>query len=431
MSIQSPRGTRDILPDQQTVWQKVADTARDTVEKLGFKPISLPTYEELGLFQRSIGKGTDVMDKELFLVRGVRAEADSAQYALRPEGTAGMVRAYIQHGMQTWPQPVKLYSLVNLFRYDRPQKGRYREHVQLDLECFGDLGPYADAWVIFTTWNFFNRLGIGNLELRLNTLGTKEERDSYVQTLRAYFQPLYERLSQDSQQRLSTNPLRILDSKDEADQKLCRQAPGLIDFLSTESLNHFQTVQEYLRIWKIPFTVDSFLVRGLDYYCHTAFEWVIRNQEGQQDSLGGGGRYDGLLVQLDGPNVGGVGAGIGLDRVAEEMDKQKLTGKLPKLKTEVFLVCADPSAKQTVLELADRIFNLGISIDMNLSKEGISSQLKAASRAEAEFALIVGEQEINKQAAVLKNLRDSQQQELPFAQIPTLLKEALTVAHGK
>ena len=212
MSFQSPRGTRDILPADQAVWRHVCTTADQYARLMGYQPITIPTYEELALFQRSIGSGTDVMDKELFLTRGIRVEEGTESYALRPEGTAGIVRSFIQNGMQTWPQPVKLFSLVNVFRYDRPQKGRYREHVQFDIEYFGDFGPFADAWVIYTTWQFFQSLGLEGLKLHLNTLGTSEERQRFVEALKEYFLPLVDRLSSDSAHRLEGNPLRILDS---------------------------------------------------------------------------------------------------------------------------------------------------------------------------------------------------------------------------
>jgi histidyl-tRNA synthetase len=302
-SVQAPRGTRDLLPADQPVWQLAIRTAHTAASRLGFAPITVPTYEETGLFHRSIGAGTDILDKELFVVKGVKAEEETAPYALRPELTASIVRAYIQHGMHTWPQPVKLYSIASNFRYERPQKGRYREHTQFDVEYFGDKGAFADAWVIFCNWEFFHLLGLTGITLKLNTLGTPDERQRFKEALVGHFTPLRHRLSPDSQTRLDINPLRILDSKDPADRELCGQAPNFAHYLGEGSQVHFQAVQSFLTEWGIPFTLDPYLVRGLDYYSHTTFEWTVAGKTGQQDSLGGGGRYDGLLPYLGGPDA--------------------------------------------------------------------------------------------------------------------------------
>ncbi|MCC2631465.1 MAG: histidine--tRNA ligase [Patescibacteria group bacterium] len=298
-SFQSPRGTRDILPAEQAVWRHVRTVAEEIAFQMGYKPITTPTYEEIGLFQRAIGEGTDIQDKELFLVRGIQGEAGQEPYALRPEATAGIVRSYIEHGMHTWPGPVKLFTFSNNFRYDRPQKGRYREHVQFDIEYFGETGPFADAWIIFTTWRFLTKLGLTGLELRLNSLGSADERVAFVSALQDYYGPLQDQLSEDSKRRLSTNPLRILDSKDPKDHALRENAPRLSDMFGEESSSHFAEVQTLLEEWGIPkdsVILDPFLVRGLDYYSHTAFEWTVASEKGQQASLGGGGRYDSALT---------------------------------------------------------------------------------------------------------------------------------------
>jgi len=410
MNIQAPRGTRDILPDQQPGWRHVAETVRAVSQQLSFRPITVPTYEELALFTRSIGGGTDIMDKELFLARGIRSEEES-QYALRPEGTAGIVRAFVQHGMHTWPQPVRLFSIVNNFRYDRPQKGRYREHVQVSLEYFGDFGPFADAWVIFTTWTILSRLGLKSLMLQLNTLGTKEERLAYEDALRQHLEPLRDQLSEDSRSRLESNPLRILDSKDASDRRLVADAPKLSGSLGEASQAHFESVRRYLDSWQIPYELNPSLVRGLDYYCHTAFEWTVADAGGQQASLGGGGRYDGLLPQLDGPNIGAVGAGLGLDRVIEECERQ---GTLPteQAKPDLYLVAADEAGREVAVRLIAELTKAGLSVDANLSKEGFGPQIKAAGRSGARFAAIIGADEAGAGEVTLKNLENGEQERL-------------------
>lgn len=409
MNIQSPRGTRDILPADQPAWKFVRHAAGKVATQLNYQRIDTPTYEERGLFERSIGEGTDVMDKELFLVRGVAS--DEEKYALRPEGTAGIVRSFIEHGMHTWPQPVKLWSLVNNFRYDRPQKGRYREHVQFDIEIFGDQSPWADAWVILTTWQFLKEVGLGEkVLLKINTLGTSEERQEYMRVLVDYLQPRAGELSLDSQHRLEKNPLRILDSKDQADQYVVQQGPKITDVLSDMSRAHYEEVKRLLGVWGIPFAEDAGLVRGLDYYSHTTFEWVPTGGDGQQSSIGGGGRYDGLLPQLGGPNVGAVGAGLGLDRIVEMLgEMEALEGP------EYFLVAADAAGREKLeREILPRLLDEGKTVDAILNKEGVGGQLKQASRVGAKKAIILGQQEIEKGEMVVKDLVSGEQHTSQF-----------------
>lgn len=411
MSFQAPRGTRDILPADQLKWSWVLSEADNLAKQFNYQRVTIPTFEELGLFTRSIGDGTDIMDKELFLVKGIRSQSDSEAYALRPEGTAGIVRAFIQNGLHTYPQPVKLFSIVNNFRYDRPQKGRYREHVQFDLEYFGDFGPFADAQVILVTWSLLQRLGLRNLTLMLNSLGTQEERQNYIQELKNYLAPHLTELSQASQNRYNTNPLRILDSKEAVDQNILRNAPIILDFLTEASRTHFEQVKSYLETWQVPFEITPFLVRGLDYYSHTAFEWTIKDQNGQQNSLGGGGRYDGLLPKLGGVNIGAVGAGLGLDRIIETMVDQELSfGPLKNI--DLYLVSADLEARAKILQLYQELIAKGLWVELNLSKEGFNSQLKAAGKSGANYALIIGQNELNSGHFILKDLQNGTQEEL-------------------
>ncbi|HSI21332.1 MAG TPA: histidine--tRNA ligase [Verrucomicrobiae bacterium] len=409
-TIQSPRGTRDILPADQAAWTHVTRAAAKVAAQMGFQPITIPTYENRELFQRSIGEGTDVMDKELFLVRGIETEPGKEEYALRPEGTAGIVRSFIEHGMHTWPQPVKLWSFVNCFRYDRPQKGRYREHTQLDVEFFGDATPFADAWVLLTMWQFYKEVGLGDrVELKINTLGTPEERAAYVDTLREYFMPFRDQLSEDSQKRLDKNPLRILDSKNEGDRRLCDAAPRLKDNLGEASKAHYAEVLRQLGMWGIPIVEDPFLVRGLDYYSHTTFEWVPTGIEGQQASVGGGGRYDGLVSKLGGPATGAIGFGIGLDRICElVVDSGVALPEMPK--PDYFLVAADAAGRGYLeREVLPKLLAEGKSVDAALGKEGVGAQLKQAGKVRAKQAIIVGEQEVEKGEVVVKDMASGEQ----------------------
>jgi histidyl-tRNA synthetase len=406
-SLQSPRGTRDILPEQQPLWQFAKAVGERVATQLGFAQITTPTYEYRALFDRSIGEGTDIMDKELFLVRGRSAEGDD-EYALRPEGTAGIVRAFIEHGLHLKPQPVKLYSFVNNFRYDRPQKGRYREHIQFDLELFGETGPFADAWIILATYHFLTELGLKGLVLQLNSLGVSEERAAFEHALTEALQSKHDQLSPDSQARLHKNPLRILDSKDSRDQALLNELPSLSDFFGEASTLHFKAVQEYLTGWNIPFVINSRLVRGLDYYSHTAFEWVTEGAGGQQSSLGGGGRYDGLVVQLGGQNIGAVGAGIGMDRVIEEMERQGITPPVLDKKL-VAVIAADTESKPAAARLAGKLIAEGKNVLANLDRESLNSQMKAANKHGATVAYIIGEQERAAGQVLIKDLATGEQ----------------------
>jgi histidyl-tRNA synthetase len=396
-NLQSPRGTRDILPDEQSYWQQMRAHAEATATRLNFKAITVPTYEYRELFQRSIGQGTDVMDKELFLTRGIETPAGEEEYALRPEGTAGIARAFIEHGMHTWPQPVKLWSWLNVFRYDRPQRGRYREHTQFDLEIFGDESPWADAWVILAGHQFIAGNGVGpsSFKVKVNSLGTTEERAHFIEALRAFLEERREQLTEESQRRLQTNPLRILDSKSEADQQLLLNAPQLSEFLGEESRQHFAAVLGYLQQWPwIQVVVDPRLVRGLDYYNHTTFEWVPAQGDGQQSSLGGGGRYDGLVKQLGGPDVPAVGAGIGIDRLIEFV--KDLGNSAPQAKpVDYFLVAADEQGKELLISRTiPELIAQGKRFDAAFGKGSMAAQLKAADRSGAPMALIAGEQEV-------------------------------------
>jgi histidyl-tRNA synthetase len=420
-TFQAPRGTRDILPENQVVWRHITTVANQVAEQMGFQRITTPIYEDLALFERSIGEGTDVMDKELFLVRGKHAEGEA--YALRPEGTAGIVRAYVEHGMHTWSQPVKLYSLLNCFRYERPQKGRYREHWQFDIEMFGERGAFADAWVIYATWLFLQRLGLMGISLKLNSLGTLSERQAYLSALQTYLAPLQDQLSEDSKRRLSSNPLRILDSKDEGDKRLLEHAPLLADFFSTETSSRFEEVKSYLESWHIPYFLDGSLVRGLDYYSHTTFEWVCTAAEGTQNALGGGGRYDGLLSQLGGPDTGAIGAGIGLDRIAEELAAQNLTEALTLHIPRVYVAAADEAGKSYARSLIAILAEEGIAIDANLEKDSLGSQIKSAGKTGARWVAIVGKNEADSSTVQLKDLETSTQVQVTVEEMLAILND--------
>ena len=411
-AFQSPRGTRDILPAEQRLWEEVLATARQVAAQMGYQPFSTPMYEEVGVFQRSLGKGTDIMDKELFLISSRHGE--EATYALRPEGTAGIVRAFIQHGMQTWPQPVRLTTVTQLFRYERPQHGRYREHVQVNFDTYGDQSAFADAWVILTMWRTLQALGLSTVKLLINSLGTQEERADYCKLLVSSLTPHHEKLSEDSKRRLELNPLRILDSKDENDQALLREIPHLIDSLTPESRTRFDTVTSYLTAWGIPFELEPRLVRGLDYYCHTAFEWVA-TQGSLSLSLGGGGRYDGLLPELGGPDIGAIGMGMGVDRVVQIL--QELRGETATLQPEVWIVAQEQKAQQYAAGLIQELLERNLRVQADFGRPSFGAQLKAAGRSGAKVALLLGLDEVNAATVTIKDLTSGEQRTIGRAEV--------------
>jgi histidyl-tRNA synthetase len=421
-TFQSARGTRDILPPEHRIWNRVRQVAQEVGEQMGYQPITTPMFEEVGVFQRSLGSGTDIIDKELFLISSRHGE--EASLALRPEGTAGIVRALIQHGVQTWPQPVRTYSNTNLFRYERPQRGRYREHVQFNSDIFGDFSPFADALVILTQWQILQNLGLTSVKLLINSLGTKEERATYAQQLVAHLDPIKERLSEDSQRRLMVNPLRILDSKDEKDQTLLNEIPSLVESLTEESSARYSDVLHYLTTWSIPFEQNDRLVRGLDYYCHTAFEWVLTSGTSTL-SLGGGGRYNGLLPELGGPDIGAVGGGLGLDRIVDALSEH--SDLIPVPKPDVVLVAVDVASRHYTASCIPELLNAGIQIRAELEKGSVGAQLKAASRAEAQFVIICGPEEVVANVVILKDLASGEQRTIErsnlLQELQTLLKK--------
>ncbi len=289
---QTPRGTRDILPSEQAYWRYVRDTAEKTLEGIGFSKIDLPHFENSEIFTRGLGELTDVVQKEMFFIEK-RSDDEANQYALRPEGTAGLVRSYIQNGMSSWSQPVRLYYGGAMFRRERPQKNRYRELNQIGAEIFGDETPQADYLIIMSAWEIMTRLGLKNLIVYANSIGCAKCRPKYIVKLKKYYKERLNDLCDDCQRRFETNPLRLLDCKEAKCQVIAKNAPTTLDLLCSECKTHFQNTLEYLDYFNIKYDLDPMLVRGLDYYTNTVFEIVERNDKGRQSTLVGGGRYNG------------------------------------------------------------------------------------------------------------------------------------------
>lgn len=390
-AFRAPRGTRDLLPEERAAFRSLEKLASELAQRYGYREIETPMFEQAAVFERGVGAVTDVVEKELFRIARRTEEGES--WALRPEPTAGIVRAYIEHGMQTWPQPVKLTMTGPMFRHDRPQAGRYRQFWQFDVEAIGDPGPAIDAELIELGHRFYGLAGLADVDVRLNSIGDAACRPDYIRSLTAYYEPHVERLPAIERERLHKNPLRLLDSKDPAMAQLNAGAPRIADQLCEPCRIHFSAVREHLDALGIAYRIEPGLVRGLDYYTRTAFEYYITGREGQQQALGGGGRYDGLVELLGGRPTPGIGFGLGLDRILLARQEQRATTSPAEGSHEAPLavvVGADPADTVSRLRIATELRALGISARADLATRKLARQLESAARDRAHFVVIIG-----------------------------------------
>ncbi len=388
-AFRAPRGTRDLLPEDRATFDRLQATGTALATRYGYRPIETPIFEQAAVFERGIGSVTDVVEKELFRIAPRTEEAEA--WALRPEPTAGIVRAYIQHGMQTLPQPVKLTTTGPMFRYDRPQAGRYRQFWQFDVEAIGDPGPAVDAEIIELGFRFYGEVGVKGVEVLVNSIGDPACRPAYIEELVAYYRGHLDRLPPTERDRLERNALRLLDSKDPSMVEINAAAPRITDRLCEACAAHFSAVQAHLSALGVPFRIEPGLVRGLDYYTRTAFEFYVAGREGQQQALGGGGRYDGLVELLGGKPTPGIGFGLGLDRVALVLAEQgsaapALDGPL------AVVVGADPDDTVTRLKVATDLRAARLRVRADLARRKLGRQLEAAGKDGAHFAVILGDE---------------------------------------
>lgn len=389
---QAPRGTRDLLPHERALFLRLEDTAREFSARYGYQPIETPLFELAAVYERGVGEVTDVVEKELFRVQAGRGDDDAERWALRPEPTAGIVRAYVQHGMRTWPQPVKLTMSGPMFRYDRPQAGRYRQFWQFDVEAIGDAGPAIDAEIIELAMAFFAAIGLADVQVLVNSIGDGACRPAYIETLTEHFRAFATELPELERARLETNPLRLLDSKDERMAPLIATAPVMSDHLCLACQTHFEGLLAHLEALAIEPRLTHSLVRGLDYYTRTAFEFYRPGAEGQQGALGGGGRYDGLVELLGGRPTPGIGFGIGLDRVALALLESEAAPSSEPWKPAVVVVGTDPQDTLVRLQVATELRGAGLRCWADLSARRLGKQLEGAARAGAHFAVICGDE---------------------------------------
>ncbi len=417
-TFRAPRGTRDLLPSERTQVARLERIASDLAQRYGFRPIETPLFEQTAVFERGVGEATDVVEKELFRLATRRDEGE--EWALRPEPTAGIVRAYVQHGMHTWPQPVRLTTTGPMFRYDRPQAGRYRQFWQFDVEVIGDPGPAVDAELIELAVRFYEAAGLERPDVFVNSIGDDACRPAYVEALAGYYREHRDRLPAAERERLERNPLRLLDSKDAAMSELNAAAPTITDRLCDACAAHFTSVRAHLDALEVPYTVDPRLVRGLDYYTRTAWEFFPAGSRGSQAALGGGGRYDRLVELLGGKPTPGIGFGLGLDRVVLALEAQGVPPAQEPSPLAV-IVGADPAATAKRLKVASGLRAVGLAVRADLAQRKLGRQLEAAVRDGARFAVIVGD-ELADGMVQLRDLGAASQKPVPLADLPALLR---------
>jgi len=404
-TLQAIRGMNDILPEQTPVWQFVENTLRDVLQNYGYREIRMPIVEKTELFKRSIGEVTDIVEKEMYTF----TDRNGDSLTLRPEGTAGCVRACIQHSLIN-RQTQRLWYTGPMFRHERPQRGRYRQFFQVGVEVFGLEGPDIDAEMLMMTARLWQRLGLKQVSLQINSLGTADVRAKYRDALVAYLDRVHEQLDEDSQRRLKTNPLRILDSKNTAVQKLLEGAPVLADFLDEESRTHFTALREQLDIAGIDYVVNPRLVRGLDYYGRTVFEWVT-DQLGAQGTVCAGGRYDVLVEYLGGRATPAIGFALGLERLIALLEKQGV--ETPDTSPHLYVVAVGEQAQQQGMVLSEHLRDAlpGLRLVTHCGGGSFKSQFKKADRSGAHYALILGDDEVQRRVAGIKPLRDREEQQ--------------------
>ncbi|MGE1095659.1 histidine--tRNA ligase [Bacillus altitudinis] len=419
MSFNIPRGTQDILPGESERWQYVEQIARDTCATFQYKEIRTPIFEHTELFARGVGESTDIVQKEMYTFEDKKGRS----ITLRPEGTASTVRSYVENKLFAQPtQPTKLYYIGPMFRYERPQTGRYRQFYQFGIEAIGSKDPAIDAEVISLAMSVYEKAGLSNLKLVINSLGDKESRADYRQALVEHFEPRIDEFCHDCQIRLHQNPLRILDCKKDRDHELMATAPSIQDYLNEESRTYFEKVKQYLTDLGIEYVVDPNLVRGLDYYNHTAFE-IMSNAEGfgAITTLAGGGRYDGLVEGIGGPESPGIGFAMSIERFLSAIDAEKI--ELPVQDgIDLYIAALGDQAKDYAVGLLNRLRKEGISSEMDYTGKKLKAQFKAADRLKAKFIAVLGEDELAQQIVNVKDTTTGEQIEVKLDELIQMMK---------
>ncbi|HHW41561.1 MAG TPA: histidine--tRNA ligase [Syntrophomonadaceae bacterium] len=402
MAISAPRGTKDLLPGEVERWQYIEQVARDLSRSYGYQEIRTPIFEHTELFLRGIGDATDIVQKEMYTFedRGGRS------ITLRPEGTAAVVRSYLEHHLDTQPQPVKLYYIGPMFRYDRPQAGRYRQFHQVGIEAFGSNDPSLDAEIVSFTWDYFQKLGLTDIRVEINSVGCPGCRPAYGRALQRFVEPYSGSLCDFCRDRLGRNPLRLLDCKDTGCQEILADAPRLKDYMCDDCRMHFEKVQNYLQVAGVPVTVNEKLVRGLDYYTNTAFE-VTCPGLGAQSSVAGGGRYNNLVETVGGPSVPGIGVAIGLERVLLALEKKGVP--IPIEAPEIIFVATAGEGDFEAFRLMTELRRWGFTAEKDFLGRSLKAQMKSAGRMGARYVLLLGEEELREGKVTLRDMTSGTQ----------------------
>lgn len=421
--IQIPKGTFDILPygsiepwQLSHVWQYVEEVCRKTAQEYGYQEIRTPIYERSELFDKGVGETSDIVTKEMFTFE----DKGGRMISLRPEGTSSVMRSFIENHLSQQGSVHKLFYIGPMFRYERPQSGRYRQHHQFGVEAIGVASPEQDAEVIDLLFQIYRRLGIKNLKVHLNTVGDVESRQAFRKALLDYLSPFLNELSEDSKARFEKNPLRILDSKDPKDKEIVKGAPSILHYLTPSAKHHFQEVCKALELIHIPYVIDDRIVRGLDYYNKTVFEFLTENL-GAQNTIGAGGRYDGLMSTFEGPDLPGVGFATGLERVLQVLHNQNIDIGQPKSPLIYFIPMGEePRGKCFSLATLCRHHHIAAEVELNAKK--MQTAMQNAVKSKAKFVAIIGEEELKKESLQLKDLNSREQREVRYEELLSVLQ---------
>ena len=410
MEFRSIKGTYDILPNDADSWQRIETCVREFITRAGYSEIRTPAFEKTELFTRSVGEDSDVVSKEMYSW----TDQGGTDITLKPEYTASVIRSYIQHNLGAKSPLTKLYYLDNLFRRERPQKGRYRQFRQYGIEAIGSPHPEQDAEVITIAYELLVELGIKDITLKLNSIGSAECRNKYRQALKNFLQPHLNKLSETSRKRFDSNPMRILDTKIDFEIALLQEAPKITSFLTPDDANHFDEVKIYLEALDVPFTLDTALVRGLDYYTRTTFE-IISSKLGAQNALCGGGRYDKLADALGGKQTPAVGFAAGLERILIAIDEVDTNQKIQTDK--IYLIGLGNAVRPIMLKILSKARKAGLIIEFDSLRRSIKSQMREANKIGASLAIIIGDKELKDKSVQIKDLKNGQQESIPFDSI--------------
>lgn len=416
MAYQKPTGTQDLLPGTVEKWQFVEEKARDLCRRFNYREIRTPMFEQTELFERGVGETTDIVEKEMYTFK----DKGDRSMTLRPEGTAGVVRSYVENKLYGEPDVTKLYYIGPMFRYERPQAGRYRQFHQFGIEAFGALDPAIDAEVVSLGYQFCKDLGLQGVTVEINSVGNPASRAAYREKLLAFLTPMKDTLCKDCQSRMERNPMRVLDCKIDQDKFI--DAPSILDSLDEECTTHFEQVKAYLTSMEVDFKVNHRLVRGLDYYTHTAFEYKAQGI-GAIDTIGGGGRYNGLVGEIGGPDQPGIGFGIGLERILLILDKQEIDLQAVK-PLDVYLVALGEAADREITKQLYLLRKEGFAAERDYLGRKMKAQMKSADRLKARYTAILGDDELSRGEIALKSMETGEQQTVKLSELHLALRKS-------